>query len=178
MPSRFTRLRHPEPELKTGTAPNGLPYESVWSFPRPPEVRPEPRLVTVSAGGITIASSERAVRVCETAGGPVVYLPEADIVPGTLRPSSGGGSFCEWKGVASYFDVVAGQQVIPRAAWRYHQPSPGFERLAGCYSFYPALVECRLGDEVARPQAGGFYGGWITADVVGPFKGSPGSWGW
>jgi uncharacterized protein (DUF427 family) len=178
MRPRFTRLPRPEPEIRTGTSPNGLPYESVWSYPRPPEVRPEGRLATVTAGGVPIASSERAVRVCETAGGPVVYLPAADVLPDHLRPSDGGGSYCEWKGAASYFDVVVDRQVIPRAAWSYPKPSPGFEQLTGRISFYPALVECRLGGELVRPQDGGFYGGWITDEITGPIKGSPGSEGW
>jgi uncharacterized protein (DUF427 family) len=178
MLQRFTRLPRPEPELKTGTAPNGLPYESVWSYPRPPEVRPETRLATVRADGTTIASSKDAVRVCETAGGPVVYLPEADVEQGYLRPSGGRGSFCEWKGPASYFDVVVEGKVIPQAAWTYRSPSPGFDRIAGHISFYPALLECRLDGELVRPQEGGFYGGWITDEITGPVKGPPGSEGW
>ncbi len=168
----------PEPVRKSGEAPNGLPYESVWDYPRPPAIRPETRKVLVEAGGTPIASSERALRICETAGAPVIYLPEDDIEPGALVPSGGRGSFCEWKGSAKYFDVVAGGEVIPRAAWSYPTPSPGFERIAGHVSFYPGLVECRLGGEFVRPQAGGFYGGWITDEITGPVKGEPGSQGW
>jgi uncharacterized protein (DUF427 family) len=178
MKPRFPRFGRPEPEVRVGTAANGLPYESVWSYPRPPKLEPEKRSVRVSLDGEEIASSQRALRVCETAGGPVVYIPAEDITPGSLRPSGGRGSFCEWKGDASYFDVLAGDRVIARAAWSYPQPSPGFERLAGHYSFYPGLVECRLGDELVRPQAGGFYGGWITDEITGPVKGEPGSEGW
>jgi uncharacterized protein (DUF427 family) len=178
MRPRFPHLGRPEPEEKTGTAPNGRPYESVWSYPRPPSVGPETRPVLVSADGREIASSERALRVCETAGAPVIYLPEEDIAPGSLEPSRGGNTYCEWKGVASYFDVVAGDRRIERAAWTYPSPSPGFERLAGHYSFYPALVECRLAGELVRPQPGGFYGGWITDEITGPIKGEPGSEGW
>jgi len=168
----------PEPERKSGTAPNGLSYESVWDYPRPPAIRPEVRKVSVMANGAPVASSEAALRICETAGAPVIYLPEADIEPGVLVPSGGRGSFCEWKGGAEYFDVVAGGKVIPRAAWSYPRPSPGFERIAGHVSFYPALVDCRLGGEIVRPQAGGFYGGWITDEITGPVKGEPGSQGW
>ena len=167
----------PEPERKEGTAPNGLPYESVWDYPRPPEIRPETREVTVAVEGVEIARSTRAVKVCETAGGPVVYLPPEDVTPGALKPASG-SSFCEWKGSAAYFDVVAGDVRIPRAAWAYPDPTPAFESIAGWPSFYPALVECRLGDELVRPQAGGFYGGWITDEITGPIKGEPGSEGW
>ena len=96
----FGRSFRPEPERKTGTAPNGLAYESVWDYPRPPAIRPEVREVLVTTGDITIASSDRALRICETAGAPVIYLPPGDITPGVLQPSSGHGSFCEWKGSA------------------------------------------------------------------------------
>ena len=132
----------------------------------------------VSIGGETIAASDRALRVCETAGAPVVYLPGDDIEPGSLEPSAGGNTYCEWKGVASYFDAVAGDQVVKRAAWTYPPPSPGYGQLEGFYSFYPGLVECRLAGELVRPQPGGFYGGWITDEITGPIKGEPGSEGW
>ena len=172
------RLPRPEPERKTGTAPNGRPYESVWDYPRPPKIEPEPRPMLVSAGPLTIASSERGLRVCETAGAPVVYLPAADLTPDVLRPSPGDGSLCEWKGPASYFDVIAGDTIIRRAAWKYARPWMGFEELTDHFAFYPGLVECRLGDEVVRPQPGGFYGGWRTDEITGPIKGTPGSQGW
>ena len=178
MKPRFPRLGRPEPEVKNGIAPNGLSYESVWSYPRPPSVGPESRPVLVTVDGERIASSERALRVCETAGAPVVYIAVDDIVPAALRPAAGRGSFCEWKGTASYFDVVAGGRVIPHAVWTYATPSPGFEDLAGHYSFYPGLVECRLAGEPVRPQPGGFYGGWVTDEITGPIKGEPGSEGW
>lgn len=170
--------RRPDPDRPEGVAPNGLPWESVWDYPRPPEIRPESREVTVSVDGIEIARSERALKVCETAGGPVVYLPPDDVVGGILQPSSGGGSFCEWKGHASYFDVVTGDERIPRVAWSYPDPVPRFEPIAGWVSFYPAMVECRLGDELVRPQPGRFYGGWITDEITGPIKGDPGTEGW
>lgn len=178
MKPRFTRLPHPEPEQKSGTAPNGLPYESVWSYPRPPALLEEPRTVEVSLDGELLASSERALRVCETAGAPVVYIPASDVTPELLRPAAGRGSYCEWKGAAAYFDVAVGDRVIANAAWAYPEPSPGFERLRDHISFYPALAECRLGNELVRPQPGGFYGGWITDEITGPIKGEPGSEGW
>jgi uncharacterized protein (DUF427 family) len=178
MATWFSRKPRPDPEVRSGKAANGLPFESVWSYPRPPEIRPEHRLVTVAFGGATIASSSRAVKVCETAGGPVVYLPAEDIVDGSLSPSGGGGSFCEWKGAASYFDVVVEGEVVPRASWSYATPSPDFEKIAGHFSFYPALVECRLDGELVQPQPGGFYGGWMTAEITGPVKGEPGTGGW
>ncbi|MFM8520291.1 MAG: DUF427 domain-containing protein, partial [Solirubrobacterales bacterium] len=89
-----------------------------------------------------------------------------------------GGSFCEWKGSATYFDVVAGGERVPQAAWAYPDPTPYFQPITGWVAFYPALVECRLGDELVRPQPGGFYGGWITDEITGPVKGEPGSEGW
>lgn len=174
----FHRSGRPTPERREGTAPNGLPWESVWDYPRPPEIRPEPRQVTVSVDGIEIARSARAVKVCETAGGPVVYIPPDDIADGALSAPRAGGSFCEWKGSASYFDVIAGKEPIPNAAWTYPNPTPTFEPIAGWISFYPALVECRLGDEVVRPQPGRFYGGWMTDEITGPVKGEPGTEGW
>lgn len=178
MASQFSRSFRPEPEIRTGTAPNGLPYESVWSYPRPPAIRREERPVLVTSDGITIASTERALRVCETAGAPVIYVPEDDLVPGALKAATGGNTYCEWKGSADYLDVVAGERPIQRAAWTYPRPSPGFEELAGHVAFYPGLVECRLAGELVRPQEGGFYGGWITDEITGPIKGAPGSQGW
>jgi len=178
MKPRFPRFGRPEPELKAGTAPNGLPYESAWSYPRPPKLEPEKRSVLVMLDGEMIASSERALRVCETAGGPVIYIPAEDIAPGALRPSAGRGSYCEWKGAATYFDVASDGRIIEHAVWTYADPSPGFEQLARHFSFYPALVECRLAGELVRAQPGGFYGGWITDEITGPIKGEPGSEGW
>ena len=118
------------------------------------------------------------MKVCETAGGPVVYLPPEAIAEGALSEPRAGGSFCEWKGSASYFDVVAGDRTIPNAAWAYPDPTPAFEPIAGWISFYPALVECRLDGELVKPQPGGFYGGWMTAEITGPVKGEPGTQGW
>lgn len=178
MASDHLRPWHPEPERKTGKAPNGLPYESVWSYPRPPEVRPEPREVLVTSGDLTIATSRNAVKVCETAGAPVIYIPSKDITPDVLNPSFGRGSVCEWKGPATYLDVVSGDLEIPRAAWNYPEPRAGFELLSDYFAFYPGLVECHLDGERVRPQAGGFYGGWITDEITGPIKGEPGSQGW
>lgn len=174
----FRSRSRPEPERRSGLAPNGLPYESVWDYPRPPEVRPEPRTAVVRAGGLIIATSRSAVRVCETAGGPVVYLPFADVETALLRPSGEARTWCEWKGVAEYFDVVTDEATIARAAWTYPDPSPEYGSLAGHVSFYPALVECTLDGEQVQPQPGGFYGGWMTAEITGPVKGEPGTGGW
>lgn len=169
--------RRPKPDPADGVAPNGLPRESVWDYPRPPRIEPERRRVTVTLGGDVIADTDRAVRVLETAGAPTVYVPADEVEDGVLRPARG-SSYCEWKGAASYFDVVAGGEIAERAAWAYPRPKAGFEPIAGWVSFYPALVECRLGGEPVEPQPGGFYGGWVTAEITGPIKGVPGSLFW
>jgi uncharacterized protein (DUF427 family) len=169
--------RRPEPEPATGIAANGRARESVWSYPRPPRVEPVGRRVRVALGGETIVDLPDAIRVLETAGAPTVYVPIAAVRHGSLRPAAG-SSFCEWKGVASYWDVVAGGETAGRAAWSYPEPSLPFAELRDHVSFYPALVECRLDDEPVEPQPGGFYGGWVTAEITGPIKGEPGSEGW
>ena len=131
-----------------------------------------------SSAARPIARTTRAWRVLETSHPPAYYLPREAFVDGALRAAEG-ASWCEWKGQATYFDLVAGDAVAPRAAWTYETPTRGFEELAGALSVMPAAVDrCVVDGEVVRPQDGGFYGGWITADVVGPFKGGPGSFGW
>jgi uncharacterized protein (DUF427 family) len=150
----------------------------VWDYPRPPRLEAEPRLVTVVLGGVTIARTTGALRVLETSHPPVYYLPPEDIEPGVLA-STPDGSWCEWKGGASYLDVMAGGRVEPRAGWRYDQPANGYAAMAGFVAFYANRMDvCTVGDEIVIPQPVDFYGGWITSWVVGPFKGAPGSWGW
>lgn len=152
--------------------------ESVWDYPRPPRVEPVPARVTIELGGRVIASSTRAVRVLETSHPPAYYLPPEDFVAGALRPTAG-SSFCEFKGSASYYDIVGGEAVAPRAGWYYPNPSRGFESLAGFVSVYPGRMDrCTVDGETVTPQEGGFYGGWITVNVVGPFKGAAGTAGW
>jgi uncharacterized protein (DUF427 family) len=168
---------HPEPEPAEGIAANGRPRESVWDYPRPPRMEPVGRRVRVLLGGEVVAESDRGVRVLETAGAPTVYVPPRDVRDGSLRPAPG-SSFCEWKGAASYFDVRSGGLVAERAAWAYDSPNPAFAEIGGFVSFYPALLDCFLGDERAEPQPGTFYGGWVTAEITGPIKGVPGSLGW
>jgi uncharacterized protein (DUF427 family) len=152
--------------------------ESVWEYPRPPRLEPSPRRIQVKLGDAVVADSTRAYRVLETSHAPVYYLPLDDITPGALEPSAGRGSFCEWKGAASYYDVVAGGRRLARAAWAYATPASGFAPIAGYVAFYPTELECTVDGERARPQEGGFYGGWITDDILGPFKGGPGTSGW
>ena len=126
--------------------------------------------------GVTVADTDRALRVLETSHPPVYYVPR-DAVRGV--ESAAGRTFCEFKGYASYWDLVAGDTRVYRAAWSYEKPSPGYEELAGMLAFYPGLVdECTLDEERVRAQEGDFYGGWITADITGPYKGGPGTSGW
>lgn len=156
----------------------GPGQESVWDYPRPPRVAADGRRVRVEVAGIVVAESSRAIRVLETAGAPCWYLPAVDVSLELLRPAPG-TTFCEWKGVAGYFDLVIGDRVVRRAAWSYRDPSPGYEELRDRIAFYAGRVDAAFVDEErVTPQPGGFYGGWITGDVVGPFKGDPGSEGW
>jgi uncharacterized protein (DUF427 family) len=136
------------------------------------------RHLRVVFNGVIIAETRRAKRVLETSHPPVYYIPPEDVEMGYLRDASG-SSWCEWKGRASYYHVVVDGAKAERAAWTYHDPKEGFEALEGHIAFYPALMDgCYVDDERVRPQPGGFYGGWITEDVVGPFKGGPGTLGW
>ncbi len=152
----------------------GPGQESVWDYPRPPRTEPELRRVEVLAGEEVVADSGRAVRVVETASPPTVYVPREDVREHFLERASG-TTMCEWKGEAVYYDVVTRDGRWPRAAWTYPHPWPGFEAVAGLLAFYPRMLTCRLGGETVRPQPGGFYGGWLTSDVVGPVKGEPGA---
>jgi uncharacterized protein (DUF427 family) len=158
----------------------GPGQESVWDYPRPAVARPSDRRVVVRFGGVVIADSRRAWRVLETSHPPSWYVPPEDIRTDALVRVPGAGSVCEWKGRAVYFDVVAPDgRRAERAAWAYPDPTPAFAPIADFVSFYPAAMdECLVDGERVRPQEGGFYGGWITSVVVGPFKGAPGTMGW
>lgn len=119
------------------------------------------------------------MRVLETAGAPTIYIPSGDITMDFLRPSSGRGSWCEWKGTASYFDLISAETTSTQAAWTYLNPTPPYAKLAGHFAFYPARTDgCYLDKELVSAQPGGFYGGWVSADIVGPIKGEPGTLGW
>ena len=143
--------------------------ESVWDYPRPPRIEPDPRTVRVRFGELVVAESSRAQRVLETAGAPTFYLPPADVRMDRLVESATRSS-CEWKGVAVGFDLVDGPRDV---AWSYPRPFPEFAALAGWISFHPGRIECFVADERARPQPGGYYGGWVTHEIVGPIKGEP-----
>jgi uncharacterized protein (DUF427 family) len=158
--------------------PAGEGQESVWDYPRPPRLETTSARLEVVLDGRVVARTTHGWRVLETSHPPTYYFPADAFDPGVLRPTEG-SSWCEWKGAASYFDLVADQTVAHRAAWTYLAPTPGFEDLAGAIAVMPGSVErCLVDGEVARPQPGGFYGGWVTSSVVGPFKGEPGTLGW
>jgi len=162
------------------TDPSSSPRarESVRSYPRPPRLEATPRRLEVVLGGEIVAATQRGFRVLETHHPPVYYFPPEDVRPGVLRPAAG-SSFCEWKGVARYFDVRAGGGTAPRAAWSYPDPSLAFAPIRDHVAFYPGPMDrCTVDGEVVTPQPGGFYGGWITGELVGPFKGAPGTLGW
>lgn len=156
----------------------GPGQESVWDYPRPPRLERTSRHLVIVFGGVTIAETRRAHRVLETSHAPGYYFPPADIVDGAVVRSAG-SSFCEWKGEAEYYDVHGGGKVAVGAAWYYPSPTPAFAAIAGHVAFYPAPMDaCFVDGERVEAQEGGFYGGWVTPDIVGPIKGGPGTNGW
>jgi uncharacterized protein (DUF427 family) len=159
-------------------APAGPGQESVWDYPRPPRLEAVPQRLRIVFDGLTLADTQRGWRVLETSHPPTYYLPQEDIAPGCLVPA-GQGSLCEWKGRAAYFDVAGPRRRAARAAWTYPKPTEAFAAIAGHVAFYAGAMEgYYVGDERVTPQPGGFYGGWITKGIVGPFKGEPGTMGW
>jgi uncharacterized protein (DUF427 family) len=158
--------------------PPGPGQESAWEYPRPPRLEPTSRHLRVVLAGHVVAETSRGLRVLETSHPPNYYFPPDD-VDGAVLDRSEGASFCEFKGRAHYFDVRVGTCIAANAAWGYDAPSAAFAPLRGYVAFYPApMDECSVDGELVVPQPGGFYGGWITSDVVGPFKGAPGTRGW
>jgi len=156
----------------------GPGQESAWDYPRPPRLEPNVRRLRVVLGDEVIAETTRGYRVLETSHPPNYYFPPEDTADDALVPATG-ASFCEWKGRAHYFTVLGGDRVETEAAWGYATPSPAFAPIRGHVAFYAHRMDaCFVDDERAEPQPGRFYGGWITSDVVGPFKGGPGSRGW
>jgi uncharacterized protein (DUF427 family) len=151
--------------------------ESVWDYPRPPIIVLDERRVVVRVGEQLVADSFRALRLLETASAPGFYLPLADVEMNLLI-EAGHRSVCEWKGAARYFDLRTDTARIPLVAWRYPRPPAQYDVIADCVSFYPHKLECYVDGERVRPQPGGFYGGWVTADIAGPVKGTPGTAGW
>ncbi len=152
--------------------------ESVWDYPRPPRVEPEQRRLQVEFGGVVIAESRRGLRVLETSGPPVFYLPSADVRTELLEPSVE-TALCEWKGTARYWTLRVADRVAENAAWSYPTPEPEFAAIRDHLAFFAGRVDaCSVGDAPVVPQPGGYYGGWITPEITGPFKGEPGSERW
>lgn len=162
----------PQPE-KAGPG-----QESVWDYPRPPRLERTLRRIRAVVAGVTIADSRAAWRVLETSHPPTYYLPSDDVRMDLLQRSEK-GSHCEWKGRAHYYDALVDGVRVASIAWAYATPTKDFEAIRGHLAFYlPRLDEGLVEEERAVAQPGGFYGGWITSDLAGPFKGASGSWGW
>ena len=170
---RYTGKGRPEFAVMPGPG-----QESVWDYPRPPRIEPDARRVQVSCAGVTLADTTRCLRVLETASPPTFYLPMEDVRMEYLHPCTG-SSLCEWKGCARYWSVYLRDSFIAeRAAWSYPVPYDDSKSIAGYVSFYPAKVDCCVAGVRVTAQPGGFYGGWVTPEIVGPFKGLPGTQHW
>jgi uncharacterized protein (DUF427 family) len=153
--------------------------ESVWGYPRPPVVVRCDRVVRVEVGAKVLAESHEALRVLETSHPPTIYLPRVSLREDLLRPNVARGTVCEFKGIARHLDAVVGDRHIAAVAWFYPKPAAGYEALRDHVAFYPGRVDAAfLGEELVQAQGGDFYGGWITSDLVGPFKGPAGTLGW
>ncbi len=166
------------PAPKPTPIPAGPGQESVWAYPRPAVAEPTAHALRVEFAGEVIAETRRGMRTLETSHPPTYYFPPEDVRMDRLVPVSR-TSLCEWKGRARYHDVIAGGQRAAGAAWCYPDPTPPFAQLAGFIAFYPGCVDaCFVDGERVVPQPGGFYGGWVTRHIAGPFKGGPGTAGW
>jgi uncharacterized protein (DUF427 family) len=152
--------------------------ESVWDYPRPPRLEDSPRHIQVVFNDAIIADTRQAKRVLETSHPPVYYIPAKDVKMEYLRPTDQ-ASWCEWKGRAAYYTITVGDRQVSNAAWYYPQPNSSFEPIKDHVAFYPSLMDaCYVDGERVQAQVGDFYGGWITSDIVGPFKGEPGTRWW
>jgi uncharacterized protein (DUF427 family) len=152
--------------------------ESVWDYPRPPRLEQSADHVVVTHNGRVIVDTTSPLRILETSHPPTYYLPRRDVDLSVLEPVEG-STFCEFKGLASYADLVVGDSHLSRAVWWYPDPSPGYLELLDHIALYPGRVDqCTVNGEVVQAQEGDFYGGWITSRVTGPFKGAPGTLGW
>lgn len=164
--------------MNKGRIEPGPGQESVWDYPRPPRVERTAKHVEIFFNNILIADSSDALRVLETSSPPVYYLPAEDIEMKYLTRSDK-KTVCEWKGVASYYTVEVHGRRAENAAWTYEDPNPGYESIKDYIAFYPQLMDtCYVDGEIAKCQEGSFYGGFITSDIVGPFKGAKGTEGW
>jgi uncharacterized protein (DUF427 family) len=156
----------------------GPGQESVWDYPRPPRLEASEKHIQVKFNGVMIADTHRAKRVLETSHPPVYYIPLEDLQQQYLQPT-GRSTFCEWKGSASYYTIAVGDRTAENAAWFYPSPTPAFIGIQNYVAVYPSRMDaCYVDGETVQSQPGDFYGGWITQDIVGPFKGGMGTWGW
>jgi uncharacterized protein (DUF427 family) len=156
----------------------GPGQESVWDYPRPPRLEDSTKHIQVFFNGVAIADTHRAKRVLETSHPPVYYIPPEDIKQEYLTRTSR-MTYCEWKGQAAYYTITVGDQQADNVAWFYPNPTPAFTTIKDHVAFYPSRMEaCYIDGERVQAQAGDFYGGWITQNIVGPFKGGSGTWGW
>lgn len=152
--------------------------ESVWDYPRPPRLEKSLKPIKVVFNQVVVANSCNTYRVLETSHPPMYYIPTEDVQLEYLEVTPK-RSFCEWKGLAGYYNLLVKDQKVINAAWYYPQPTTEFELIKDYIAFYPSKMDaCYVDGEVVKAQAGDFYGGWITKDIVGPFKGETGSWGW
>jgi uncharacterized protein (DUF427 family) len=152
--------------------------ESVWDYPRPPRLEDSTRHIRVIFNGVTVAETRRAKRVLETSGPPVYYIPPEDVRMDLLTPAQD-ATFCEWKGAASYYTLTVDGRTVEQAAWYYPQPNAPYAAIKDYIAFYPRKMDtCYVDLEQVTPQPGDYYGGWITSEIVGPFKGDPGTLGW
>ena len=149
--------------------------ESVWDYPRPPAIKRDTRLIEIRSENAVIAKTTASYKVMETASPPTFYVPPEDVDLSLLARMTG-ASICEWKGAASYWALAP--DLDRPVAWSYERPRPRFEMIRSYLAFYPGRVECFLGGERVTPQPGKFYGGWITSEICGPFKGDPGTGHW
>ncbi|RRA49223.1 DUF427 domain-containing protein [Acidipila sp. EB88] len=159
------------------------PIESVWDYPRPPRLETTPQRIRVLHAGHTIAdtatSVQPALRILETSHPPVYYLPRAAVDLSLLTASGARQSFCEFKGLATYWSLTIPGYASPDLAWSYEAPTAAYSALRGHLAFYASRVDqCWVDDERVVPQPGDFYGGWITSNLRGPFKGDPGTLHW
>jgi uncharacterized protein (DUF427 family) len=156
--------------------PPGEQQESVWDYPRPPAQLECAQLVEVKTGNTTIASSTRCIRILETASPPTVYIPPDDIALDQLKIKCA-ASFCEWKGAADYWALAEGNNT-EAIGWSYPEPKAAFATIRNWLCFYPGRIECYIDGERVSAQEGGFYGGWVTSNIVGPWKGPPNTGHW
>ncbi len=153
----------------------GAGQESVWDYPRPPVARLDNRLIEIRDDGNTIATTKRSCKVMETASPPTFYVARDDVDWDYLVLTEG-TSVCEWKGAAVYWALARSPN--EPVAWSYPRPRSRFDMIKDYVAFYPGSVACFIDGERVKAQPGRFYGGWITSDVVGPFKGEPGTGHW